>query len=522
MRASSGLISLVKIYLWQILSLITGFGTLFVVTPFLASNAIVFGIYSVVSAFTVFLSYADIGFLSAGMKFVSEAVVNDNRSEEIKIVGFVTTVLLAFVIIASLGTLILSYNPEILIKGIKDEGTFKIASRLLIIFSVSAPLVVFQRSLQLIFNSRLKDYLFQRVLTFCNILKICSVYYFFSNGDYNIVGYFAFSQICLFIAIAAGFLIIRQTFAYDIKAYLQAIRFSKSVFDKTKKLAFGSLVLTVGWIIFYEMDLFVIGRVIGAKEAAIFSLSLTVMTFLRSLYGILYNPFTAKLNHLVGKGEHAKFNYTLKLILTIGLPLTALPPVIMFLTMHSFILSWVGHQYVEVVSLIKIMILSYIFVFVSNPAGIGLMAQLKIKQLYLMSIIMPGTFWFLVSIGYPYFGMEIFAWAKLFVFFIIAVYSIALIQKFFEFNFLSFLRENILPFLIVVALLKCFVEFGSDFLPTQKGKAELFRYLGFIFVLYIVGLVLSYLFVRPFRIVVNTVINNLLMQTDEKKNIDLQ
>ena len=78
-----------KIYLWQVLSLITGFATMFVVTPFLALKQNYFGIYSFVISLNLFLSYADFGFLNAGVKFASEAFAKGDRKEETEILAFV-------------------------------------------------------------------------------------------------------------------------------------------------------------------------------------------------------------------------------------------------------------------------------------------------------------------------------------------------------------------------------------------------------------------------------------------------
>ena len=88
-----------KIYFWQIVSIIFNFATVFVVTPFLSSNPAIFGIYSIVTAAYIFLSYADLGFLSAGMKYASECFARNERKEEIMIIGFAGFIFLIFVIL---------------------------------------------------------------------------------------------------------------------------------------------------------------------------------------------------------------------------------------------------------------------------------------------------------------------------------------------------------------------------------------------------------------------------------------
>ena len=51
-----------KIYIWKGASLVLRFLTLFSVTPFLAREPEIYGIYAVCTSITLFLNYADFGF----------------------------------------------------------------------------------------------------------------------------------------------------------------------------------------------------------------------------------------------------------------------------------------------------------------------------------------------------------------------------------------------------------------------------------------------------------------------------
>src|SRR5690606_14246163 len=146
----------------------------------------------------------------------------------------------------------------------------------------------------------------------------------------------------------------------------------------------------------------------------------------------------------------------------------SLPPIILFFTMESFILSWVGINYIESIPLISTMILGYLFVFVSNPSGIALMAHLKIKELYWSSILMPVIFWLTIFAGYNYLGLMSFALGKFLVFAIVAVYYGILIQRFFNVNIKKFILNNILPFSLIIGLLYIIVYFNKELLPSER------------------------------------------------------
>ena len=83
-----------KIYVTQFLSIVINLSSLIIVIPYLTSNPQVYGIYSLCVSLLIFLSYADLGFMSAGYKYASEYYAQNNQKEELEVVGFVSFILL--------------------------------------------------------------------------------------------------------------------------------------------------------------------------------------------------------------------------------------------------------------------------------------------------------------------------------------------------------------------------------------------------------------------------------------------
>ena len=74
----------INIYFWRSISIISGFLSLLIVVPHLSNNQELYGIYAFCISFSMYLTYADIGFLGAGQKYAAEEFAKGNRDEEIK------------------------------------------------------------------------------------------------------------------------------------------------------------------------------------------------------------------------------------------------------------------------------------------------------------------------------------------------------------------------------------------------------------------------------------------------------
>jgi len=446
---------------------------MFIVIPYLTTDPVIYGIYTVCISISIFLVYADLGFLGAGQKYAAEHFAKGELKEEIKVVGFTHFILLIFLLLFSIGFLFLSIHPELLIKSLDHGKQETIASSLLLIIALFTPVTLLQRLLQMIFGIRLEDYIVQRTNIVASLLKILSVLFFFRNGQYNIVGYFLFTQIVNLLAALLNLIIARQRYNYDFRALLKSIHFNAAVFAKTKRLAFTSLFLTFTWILYYELDPTVIGKFIGANQVAIYAIGLTILSFFRTILGILFSPFNARFNHFIGLEDEKGLKSFYLQVTTILAPIVVIPILTIALMASPLILSWVGVDYSGSVEIAQYLVLCNLFAFITYPASMLLMAKERLREMYLINTLIPLVYWSGIALTYNVFGLKSFAIFKLvaFALSVIAYYFIML--KFLQINFISSLKEIFKPILFPIILVIISSFLIRDYLPHQKSKINL-------------------------------------------------
>ena len=403
----------IKIYFWQGISVVLNFLSMFVVIPFLTSDPITYGIYSVCISFSIFLAYADLGFIGAGQKYAAEYFAKGDSEEEINVLGFTNFILLVFLILFSIGFLILSFEPSLLVKGLYTSKQVSIASSLLLTLAFFTPITLLQRLVQMIFGIRMEDFIIQRTYILGSLLKIISVLWFFRNGEYDIVGYFFFIQLINLLAALFTLTIAKKRYQYDFLTLFKRIGYNKVVFDKTKGLAFASLYLTLSWIFYYELDSLVIGKFYGANQVAIYSIGLTVLSFFRSIYGILFSPFNIRFNHFIGQGDDEGLKSFVLNVVTIMAPIVTIPILTIAILVKPLVLSWVGTDYWESVEIVQYLILCNLFAFISYPMGMLLMAKEQQKKMYIIATLLPVIFWIGILLTVRDQGVNSFAIFKL-------------------------------------------------------------------------------------------------------------
>lgn len=496
-----------KIYFWNIISIVTNFLSVFIVTPFLASDQAIYGIYTLIGSVYIFFSYADLGFMGAAQKFAAENYVKNDIVEEQRVIGFAGFILFLLITLYSIFIIVTAFNPAILIKNISDPREIDVASKLLLILAVTSPTFVLQRVLQVIFAIRLKDYFFQRAVIVTNVLKIAIAFILFRNhSSYPIVNYFLASQLCNIASLVFGLYIARKRFKYPILSLFKFFRFSKAAFIKTKSLAGVSIFLVLCWVLYYELDAFVISKTLGANALAIYAIGLTLSTYFRAVFGIIFNPFSAKFNHFIGLKQYDELNVFFGKVLRLTIPLTVFPVLIVAFTIKSFIFSWVGPGYESSVEIAKFLVLCYVGSFITYPSGLILIAYEKIKTLYVVNAILPAIYWLGIIATVPMWGVRSFAIFKFISFTAVIVMYFFIVGS----NYLKSVSSLVLfitkSIILPAAGIFIAIHLLQPYMPYEKSKANLAVYFAYISGIFVVAMVLYVISVKEVQVLLRALL----------------
>ncbi|QLC67475.1 polysaccharide biosynthesis protein [Flavobacterium sp. LPB0248] len=462
---------------------------MFIVIPYLTSDPEIYGIYTICISFSIFLSYADLGFVGAGQKFAAESYAQGNREEEVKIIGFTNFVLLCFLLFFGITFFILSFHPNLIVKGIDSIEKGNIASSLVLTLAAFTPTTILQRLLQMIFGIRMEDFIVQRINIIGSIIKISSILWFFKIGKYDIVGYFLFTQIINFLSAICALFIAKKRYDYDFRFLIKCIRFNREVFNKTKGLAYTSLFAIISWILYYELDTIVIGKFLGAQQVAIFAIGLTLLSFFRNIFGILFSPFNVRFNHFIGMGDESSLRLFYLQIVAILAPVIVFPIITIAMMARPFVLTWVGVDYSDSISVVQVLVFCNIFAFITYPTNFMLVAKEHQKALYLVNTLLPFIYWGGIVFTFNFFGVNSFAVFKLVAFVVSACILYKMMVDYLSLTLIESFKIIFLPMVIPLFFLILTTMVAKDFLPVVKSK------INFIEVVMVSGILLVLTFI---------------------------
>lgn len=388
----------IQTYIWKALSFVTGFLSLFVVIPFLSSNKELYGLYTFCASFQLYLSYADIGFLSAGQKYAAECFAKEDRAGETKIFGFVGFILLCLIIPFSILMCVAAYKPGMIITDLSPENISVVRWLFLTIAIISPIQVLLQRVSQSILTIRVKDYVASRIDIIGSVVKIGSVLFFFTDGRYMICEYFLFINCVTIACCLITISIIKRTENYRFRDVIKSIKWSKPVFDQIKYLAFSSLGATVAWLLYYELDLIYIGKLFSITDVAYYSVCFTLLNFIRNISNIIYGPYSQRFNHFVALNDEHSIKRMLHSIVKNTYPLYVFGCCLLSSISFYFIMLWVGKEYMPSVPILSLLAFFFIFQYISQPAGYLAIAKEKYTIINVQSLGMSVLFLALVFI----------------------------------------------------------------------------------------------------------------------------
>ena len=466
----------INIYIWQILSIMSGFVSLFIVTPYISSNKILFGIYSLCISFTVYFSYADLGVSSAMAKYAAEYYISGNKRDEVKLVGFSMFIMLLTFSVVSLGLMLMALFPRLIIPELEyGSDSFVVARSLLLILALSSPIIILQRVLNSIFAIRVEDYKYQRFALIGNIIRILSVLYFFGNNRYEIVEYYFFCQIVNVILVLACFLYAKYVYDYSIRELISSFRFDKAIFDKIKKLCGVSFVGFLSTILFFELDQIAISQLLGIEAVAIYAIAMSIFSVVRMYNSIIFAPYSSRFNHFIGLHDTLGLVGFMNKLTYMTFPVVVIPIIVLSLLANPFVISWVGWQYQESSILVSFIICNFIVNFMSMPISSFLVATEKLQIMLYHSLIIPIAYWGGIIFTYHKWGVLSFAVFKAFAPVLATLYLIICIRKILyklDLSFIS-LRWLLFNFVAVVIVAGSLCYFGEKLMIYEQSKFAL-------------------------------------------------
>ncbi len=467
-----------KIYFWQGAAFVLRFLSMFIVTPHLAKEPSIYGIYAVCISATIFLNYADLGFLRAGQKYAAECYARGDRAEEMKYIGFGTFVLLVFTLLCASLFFYLGYHPQAVIKGLDTPEKIFTASGLLLILAGFTPITVLHRMVSMIFEIRLNSYVNQRISLCASMITIGSVFYFFRGGNYRIVPYFFFSQTVNAASVIVCLWLARRKYDYRITQLLRCVRFDSAVYRKAHRLAYSGLYVIAIWVVFYELDQITIAKLLGVDKVAIYAIAFAFAAFFRSIYGILFSPLVVRANYFAGTGDAEGLRRFCLQVFSLSVPLVVIPTVAFAVAAKPIIISWVGAKYEDSVDMARLFSLVFTLSFISYTGSMLLIVKERITEMYVVATIQPVVFWLGIVSSYAFWGLMAFASFKLIATIAGEAYYFYIVVKYLKIPIKTLFHRAIYPVILPLSFLVTVLAIVDRYLPCEKAKLNLVIALG--------------------------------------------
>ncbi|SHG29686.1 Polysaccharide biosynthesis protein [Flavobacterium fluvii] len=499
-----------KIYFWKTFRIITGILSMTIVIPLISSNTSIYGIYVLCISISSFLQYTDLGFLSAGQKYASEYFALKDLKNEIKMLSFVHFIMLIFLIICICVILIFCWKPDVIIPDLNTSST-TIASSLFFILAITSPFILLLRYAQSVFTIRIQDDVYQKIDLAVNILKIGCVYFFYENNTIDIVSYFIFIQLLNFLTVLVSFYCIKKMYDYDLILVFKSFRFDIDIYDKTKLLAVSSMISTVSWIVFFQLDSFIISKTFGITSVAIYAIPYFLLMFISNLYNTIYYPFLFRFNHFIVAKNHDRLYDFINKIFELTFPIFLLPVTVLILLMKPLIIGWVGMGYNDSILIGQILMASTFFLFITMPYSYLLLSLEKTKILNYNSVIIPIVFLTLIIVLKNVSSLLSLAIAKTATFFISSIF-LYFSFKISQFKFYKFILNRILSisFSFMILFLTYYLFFPYLVNTVPKNTLSMVKTISFGLIMFTISFFVYIALNKNFIFIAKNILKSIL------------
>lgn len=468
----SYLTNYLKLYFWQFFAIILNFAAMLIVLPIISKNSELFGIYSLCISITIFLSYANLGFVSAGMKYASEFYSRNELKEEVEITGFVIFVLLIGMIPYVLCMLWFWYEPTIIMSGLSTKLT-PTASSMFLILALFSPNILFQKASLFIYGIRVEDFVTRQINIIGHITKIISIYYFFNSGQSDIVGYFFFFQFVNLLCFIAAVIVAGSRYQYPLAKLISSIRFSSKYFHSSKNLALVSFYGTIAWVLYFELDNPIIGKIFGIHSVAIYAIGFSILSFLRSIFTVIFSPLSARFNHFVGVGDYDGLKLFYRRIMLMLFPILTIPVITIIVLMKYLVLCWVGEGYTTSIPISQFLVATFLFVFITYPTAIMLMALERKKLILGIDSTLVFVYWSGIFLTENQLGLLSFSVFKFIAYIISVSFFAAFSIKFLNHSAWGLAKSYLLSTVGSILVLIGSLYYLQKLLPIEKSTPNL-------------------------------------------------
>jgi O-antigen/teichoic acid export membrane protein len=243
----------------------------------------------------------------------------------------------------------------------------------------------------------------------------------------------------------------------------------------------------------------VIGRLLGAKQAGIYAIGLTILYFLRTVFGILFAPFSIKFNHYIGLGDSEGLKLYLMNIIVNLTPFIVIPIITLTIFTKPIILSWVGIGYSESIEITQCLIFLYVFSFIFFPMSFLLNALERLKELYLINTLLPLLYWILIAVTFSEIGLLSFAISKVIVFAVSSVIYYSMMIKYLNISLIESVKKIISPIVPSTIYTIVISNFLVEFMPVEKSNINLLITMTFMGLALISSFIFMYIVSKDFK-----------------------